>query len=327
MPSIQAISGVDRGVDSTQTRYECRMGHDHSHATAAAGHRSRLAVVLGITSLVFVAQLVGALLSGSLALIADAAHMLTDATGVAIALLATTLALRPPTSQRTYGLQRAEILAALANSVLITVLAGWVLWEAWQRWADPPDVATGLMIAVASGGAVANAISLLLLRQGARESLNMKGAYLEVLGDLLGSCAVILAGVVIAVTGWLRADVVASFVIGLLILPRAWALLREVVDVLLEATPAGVDLDDVRRHLEEVEGVVDVHDLHAWTISSGVPVLTAHVTVDDACIDAGRGGPVLDRLQSCVAEDFGIEHSTFQLEPVGHRDHEHQPHD
>jgi cobalt-zinc-cadmium efflux system protein len=304
-----------------------RMGHAHGHGSATADHRGRLALVLGLTLLVFVAQLVGGLVSGSLALVADAAHMLTDATGVAIALLASTLALRPPTPTRTFGLQRAEILAALANAVLITVLAGWVLWEAWQRWSDPPEVATGLMIAVATGGAVANAVSLLLLRPGSRESLNVRGAYLEVLGDLLGSCAVIAAGVVIALTGWLRADVIASFVIGLLILPRAWALLREVVDVLLEATPAGVDLEEVRRHLEEVEGVVDVHDLHAWTIASGVPVLTAHVTVDDACIDAGRGGPVLDRLQACTAAHFGIEHSTFQLEPTGHRDHEHQPHD
>lgn len=302
------------------------MGHAHTQGTAAGEHRSRLALVLAITATVFVAQLVGGIVSGSLALIADAAHMLTDATGVGIALLATGLALRPATPARTFGLQRAEILAALANAVLISLLAAWVLWEAVQRWDDPPEVATGLMLAVAGGGALANLVSLLLLRQGARESLNMKGAYLEVLGDLVGSCAVIAAGIVIATTGWQRADVVASFVIGLLILPRAWILLREVVDVLLEATPAHVDLADVRAHLEGVEGVVDVHDLHAWTISSGVLVLTAHVTVDGEWIGSGRPGEVLDRLQECVGAHFGIAHTTFQIEPVGHRDHEHEGH-
>jgi cobalt-zinc-cadmium efflux system protein len=305
------------------------MTHSHGHGsgTAAAAHRGRLAVVLGITSAVFLVQLVGGVLAGSLALIADAAHMLTDATGVGIALLATTLALMPPTPQRTFGLQRAEILAALANGVLITVLALWVLWEAAQRWNDPPDVATGLMIGVASAGALGNLVSLLLLRQGARESLNVRGAYLEVLGDLVGSVAVIAAGIVIATTGWVRADVVASFVIGLLILPRAWSLLREVVDVLLEATPSHVDMADVRDHMMGVAGVVDVHDLHAWTISSGVPVLSAHVTVDAACIAAGRHGEVLDRLQDILAADFEIEHCTFQIEPMGHRDHEHDHHE
>lgn len=305
------------------------MTHAHAHGpgTAAAGHRGRLAVVLAITSAVFVAQLVGGLLSGSLALVADAAHMLTDATGVAIALLATTLALSVPTPRRTFGLQRAEILAALVNGVLITVLALWVLWEAADRWDDPPDISTGLMIGVACAGALGNLVSLLLLRPGAQESLNVRGAYLEVLGDLIGSVAVIAAGIVIATTGWLRADVVASFVIGLLILPRAWALLREVVDVLLEATPSHVDLADVREHVLGVAGVVDVHDLHAWTISSGVPVLSAHVTVDAACIADGRHGEVLDRLQDCLAAHFEIEHCTFQIEPQGHRDHEHDHHE
>jgi cobalt-zinc-cadmium efflux system protein len=305
------------------------MAHSHGHGsgTAAAAHRGRLAVVLGITSAVFVIQLVGGVLAGSLALIADAAHMLTDATGVAIALLATTLALMPPTPQRTFGLQRAEILAALANGVLITVLALCVLWEAAQRWDDPPDVATDLMIGVACAGALGNLVSLLLLRPGARESLNVRGAYLEVLGDLVGSVAVIAAGIVIATTGWVRADVVASFVIGLLILPRAWALLREVVDVLLEATPSHVDMADVREHMVAVTGVVDVHDLHVWTISSGVPVLSAHVTVDAACIADGRHGEVLDRLQDLLAADFEIEHCTLQIEPMGHRDHEHDHHE
>ena len=178
------------------------------------------------------------------------------------------------------------------------------------------------MLAVAVVGAVANTVGLLILRGGKDESLNLRGAYLEVLGDLLGSVAVVVAAVVIMLTGWTRADSVASLAIVVLILPRAWSLLRDVVDVLLEATPRGVDLDDVREHIREVPGVVDVHDLHAWTITSGVPVLSAHVVVDDACIAEGRSGEVLDRLGECLGGHFDVEHCTFQLEPVGHAEHE-----
>jgi cobalt-zinc-cadmium efflux system protein len=178
------------------------------------------------------------------------------------------------------------------------------------------------MLAVAGAGAAANLVSLLLLRAGSRESLNVRGAYVEVLADLGGSVAVLAAGVVIAITGYVRADVVASVLIGLLILPRAWSLLREVVDVLLEATPAGIDLDDVRRHIREVPRVVDVHDLHAWTITSGVPVLSAHVVVDQECIDRGLSGQVLDDLAECLGRHFDTDHCTFQLEPVGHDAHE-----
>jgi cobalt-zinc-cadmium efflux system protein len=278
--------------------------------------------VLAITVAVMVVEVVGGLLSGSLALLADAGHMLTDAAGIGAALLATTLAARPATSARTFGMQRAEILAALANALLLAVVATTVLVEAVRRWADPVDVQTSLMLAVAVLGAAANVVSMLLLRRGQHESLNVRGAYLEVLGDLLGSVAVVVAGVVIVTTGYARADALASFAIGLMILPRAWTLLRDVVDVLLEATPRGVDLDHVREHIRSVRGVVDVHDLHAWTITSGVPVLSAHVVVDDECIAQGRSGEVLDRLSACLSGHFDVEHCTFQLEPVGHSDHE-----
>ena len=302
------------------------MGHDHSHlpspGTATGRHRRRLVAVLIITLSVVGIQVVGGVLSGSLALLADAGHMLTDATGVGVALVAGSLALRPATDARTFGLQRAEILAALANALLLAGIASWVLVQAARRWDDPPEVATGLMLAAATAGALANAVSLLLLRGGQGESLNVRGAYLEVLGDLLGSLAVIVAGLVIVVTGYTRADVIASVVIGLMILPRAWSLLRAVIDVLLEATPRNVDMDEVRDHIREVPGVVDVHDLHAWTITSGVPVLSAHVVVDADCIQLGRSGEVLDRLGQCLAGHFDVEHCTFQLEPVGHRDHE-----
>lgn len=297
-------------------------GHTHPHGTATGRHRRRLVVVLVLTLSVAALQVVGGVASGSLALLADAGHMLTDATGVTIALVAATLAARPATDARTYGLQRAEILAALANALLLAALAVWVIVEAVQRWDDPPAIATGLMLTVAVVGAVANVVGLLLLRGGRDESLNVRGAYLEVLGDLVGSLAVVVAGVVIATTGYTRADVLASVAIGLFILPRAWSLLREVVDVLLEATPKDIDLDAVRAHIRGVPGVVDVHDLHVWTITSGVPVLSAHVVVDEECIDRGLSGQVLQALAQCLGEHFDTEHCTFQLEPVGHGVHE-----
>jgi len=279
-------------------------------------------VVLAITLSVLGVEVVGALITGSLALLADAGHMLTDAAGIALALLAATLAQRPPTSARTFGWQRAEILAAVVNAVLLLGVAAFVLVEAVRRFDDPPEVEGGLMLAVAVVGLAANLVSLGLLGRASGESLNARGAYLEVLGDLLGSVAVIVAAVVISVTGFQRADVIASVLIGLMILPRTWALLREAVDVLLEATPKGVDLDAVRSHLVQTPRVVDVHDLHAWTITSGMPVLSAHVVVDDEVLRDGHGGRVLDRLGTCLAGHFDVEHCTFQLEASTHRDHE-----
>ncbi len=297
-------------------------GHGARVGTATGDNRRRLVVVLAITVVVMVLQVVGGLLAGSLALLADAGHMLADAAGVGAALVAASLAARPATDARTYGLLRAEILAALANALLLAGVAAWVLVEAVRRLDSPPDVESGLMLAVAAVGAVANLVSLLVLRRGQRESLNVRGAYLEVLGDLLGSVAVVVAGLVIVATGATRADAVASVAIGVMILPRAWNLLRDVVDVLLEATPRGVDLDHVRDHITSVRGVVDVHDLHAWTITSGMPLLSAHVVVDEECITEGRSGEVLDRLTDCLEGHFDVAHCTFQLEPVGHREHE-----
>jgi len=298
------------------------VGHQHAPVTTAGRHRRRLAVVLVVTVVVAVVQAVGGFLAGSLALLADAGHLLTDAAGIGAALVASWLATRPATNARTYGMQRAEILAAFANALLLGGIAVWVVMVALGRWSDPPEVETGLMLTVAVLGAAANAGCLLLLHDAQAQSLNVRAAYLEVLGDLLGSLAVVAAGVVIATTGWARADVVASLVIATMILPRAWSLLAAVVDVLLEATPRGVDLDNVRDHIRDVPGVVDVHDLHAWTITSGVPVLSAHVVVDDECIAAGRSGEVLDRLGECLTGHFDVDHCTFQLEPVGHQAHE-----
>jgi cation diffusion facilitator family transporter len=305
------------------------MGHGHSHAPTTAGgaHRRRLVVVLGLTLAVLVAEVVGAVLSGSLALLADAGHMATDAAGLALALAAVSLAQRPARGRRTFGWQRVEILAAVANGMLLLAVAAYVLIEAIRRIGQPPEIGAGLMLVVASVGLVVNLGSLLVLHGGKDASLNMRGAYLEVLADALGSVAVIVAAVVIATTGWTPADIVASAVIGCLVVPRAWHLLREALDVLLEAAPRGGDLQDVRAHILGVDGVLDVHDLHAWTITSGLPVLSAHVVVTDEALAAGHGGRVLDALCSCLGEHFDLEHCTFQLEAAAHAGHEAPVHD
>jgi len=287
----------------------------HVHATAAGAHRQRLVVVFGLTLAVFVVEVVGARVSGSLALLADAGHMFTDVAGIGLALGAMWVAGRPATDQRTFGFLRLEIVAAAVNAVLLFGVAAYILYEAWRRLAQPPEIASGLMLGVAILGLAVNAASLLVLRDAQLRSLNMRGAYLEVMGDLAGSATVIVAAVVITLTGWLPADPIASAVIGLLILPRTLRLLRDALDILLEAAPKGVDLDEVRRHIVEANGVADVHDLHAWTITSGMNVVSAHVVLDETADPPS----VLDELCRCLSGDFDIEHSTFQLESSDRR--------
>jgi cobalt-zinc-cadmium efflux system protein len=294
----------------------------HVHASAAARHRVRLTAVFALTLAVFALQLVGGIASGSLALIADAGHNFTDVAGVGLALLAIRVAARPATQGRTFGYLRLEILAAVVNAVFLFGIAAIVLIEAVRRWSDPPPIASGLMLTIAVVGLAANGVSLFLLKDAQHTSLNMRGAYLEVMGDLAGSVAVLVAAIVIAATGWRQADPLASILIALLILPRTWALLRDAVDVLLEATPKGIDLDQIRRHIVGVPGVADVHDLHAWTITSGMNVVSAHVV-----LGPGADPPaVLDELCSCLAGDFDIEHSTFQLETSDRRRIEERAH-
>jgi len=305
-------------------------GHDHGHShggpppsgTAALAYRNRLRIALGITLSVMVIEIVGGVLADSLALIADAAHMATDAVGLAMALLAIHFANRPPTGNRTFGYARAEILAALANCLLLLGVGGYVLYEAIQRFVEPAETRGGLAITFALVGLVANIVSLSLLMRGQKESLNVRGAYLEVLADALGSVTVIVAAGVILLTGWQYADPIASIVIGLMIVPRTVKLLRETLDVLLEAAPKGVDMAEVRRHILELPGVEDVHDLHAWTITSGMPVLSAHVVVGQDTLDAVGHEKLLHDLQGCLGSHFDVEHCTFQLEPAGHAEHE-----
>lgn len=301
-----------------------RRGVRHNEAVTSrrADHRGRLLVVLVLSGTVLVAEVVGALLTGSLALLADAGHMGVDVVGVGLALFAMTVATRPASSRRTYGYYRLEIMAALVNAVLIFGVAAYVGVEAVRRLGDPPAVAAVPMMVIGALGLSANAVGLGLLHHRHGESLNVRGAYLEVLGDFIGSGAVLAAAIVIATTGWRYADPAASVVIGVLVLPRTWLLLREAVDVLLEATPKGVDLDEVRAHLLEADGVVDVHDLHAWTITSGMPVLSAHVVVAEQALADNHGGQVLDGLAGCLTGHFDIDHCTFQLEPAGHVEHE-----
>ncbi|MCQ2000312.1 cation diffusion facilitator family transporter [Arthrobacter zhaoxinii] len=304
--------------------------HGHSHGlgtvTATGKHRRRLLIVFLITLSVVIIQVAGALLSGSLALLADAGHMLSDAAGVSIALVAAWIAARPATSRRTYGYQRAEVLAALANAVLLIVIAVVIFVEAVGRLGSEPDVDTSLMLPFAIVGGLANLISLLVLHAGRKESLNVRGAYLEVLGDLLGSAAVVVSAVVIMTTGYQQADTWASFLIALMIAPRAWSLLREVIDVLLEATPQGVDVGMIRDHIVSVDGVSDAHDIHIWTITSGVPVFSAHVVVEEEHLTPDGLDRVLDRLTRCLSSHFDTEHCTFQLEPASHAVHEGQQH-
>lgn len=303
------------------------MGHDHAPVTAAGRFRGRLAIALVIALLVLVLEVVGAILTGSLALLSDAAHVFADAAGVGFALVAATMAQRPPNPARTFGWQRLEVIAAAVNALLLIGIGIYVIVEAIRRLFDPQPVEAGLMLVIAAIGMVANLVSLLLLSAGKDESLNVRGAYLEVLGDLLGSVAVVVAAGAILLTGWERADPVASLLVAALILPRSLKLLAASIQILLEATPSGLRMDEVRHHFLQVEGVIDVHDVHAWTITSGAPALTAHVVVDSTALESCGPESMLDALQECARECFDIEHTTFQLEPADHKDHEAGTHD
>ncbi|MGZ4593797.1 MAG: cation diffusion facilitator family transporter, partial [Actinomycetes bacterium] len=253
---------------------------------------------------------------------ADAGHVLTDVFGLTLALAAAMLARRPTSVARTWGYLRAEVLAAAVQAAVLLAVGGFVIVEAVRRLLEPPEIATTAMLAFGVVGLVGNAISIGVLAGARHENLNMRAAFLEVVNDALGSVAVLVAAVTIAVTGWERADALASLLIGGLILPRTWRLLRETVDVLLESTPRDLDLAAVREHIRSVPHVRDVHDLHASQVATHLPVLTAHVVVDDSCFVDGRLPQLLDELQDCLAGHFDVEHSTFQFEAATHVDHE-----
>lgn len=306
------------------------MGHAHDH-DAQAANRTRLAIAIAIIAVFLVVQVVGGLLSGSLALLADAGHMTSDLLGLVIALGAAIVAARPANDRQTYGFRRFEVFGALANGVILVVVAVAVTAGAIGRLVsgaqgEAHEVAGGPMLAIAVAGLVANVVALLVLRGGAKDSINLRGAYLEVLGDAIGSVLVIVAAAVIVTTGWDAADPIASLAIAALIVPRALMLLRDVMRVLSQSTPAQTDVAEIRDHIVRTRGVVAVHDVHVWAITTGAHVFSAHVEVEPAVFAEGRVGELLDELGGCLSEHFDVEHSTFQLEPSGRGRHEHATH-
>jgi cobalt-zinc-cadmium efflux system protein len=301
------------GVTSQAHPHVPSHGHRHDRANARQHDKQRLAATLGLSAAYLVAELVGGLLTGSLALLADAGHMLADVGALALALFAFWLAERPAGAARTFGWRRFEILAALANGLVLALVAAGVLLEAFQRMRQPPEVNGLAAFAVASGGLLVNAIGLALLRHGRERSLNLRGAWLHLVGDALGSAAAMASGLAIWAADWRVADPLASAVIALLVLRSAWALLRETVDVLLEAAPAHLDVDELRAALLAEPGVASLHDLHVWTITSGMVSLSCHVH----CAPDADGKAVLVGLQALLRHRFGIHHATLQIEPAG----------
>ena len=282
-----------------------------SHLGAVrARNRRALGLVLALTAVVTVVELVGGILTGSLALLADAAHMLSDNVALSLALVAVWLAGRPSTPERSFGYQRAEILAALANGLVLIALSIWIFFEAYGRFSDPPKVLGGWMLVVATVGLAGNLVAAAILGRAGHSSLNMRAAFRHVIADALGSGGVVVAAVVVLATGWLYADPVAGVLIAVLVLASSWSVLRESLHILLEGTPKGIDARALAQRLTGVPGVVEVHDLHVWTITSGFPALAAHVLVDpgDDCHARRR------ELERLLASEYGIEHTTLQVD-------------
>jgi cobalt-zinc-cadmium efflux system protein len=294
--------------------------HEHPHERTRGESRRALTLVLALTATFTAAEVVGGLLTGSLALLADAGHMLSDNLSLGIALLAAWLAGRPATPEKSFGYKRAEILAALANGVTLVAISIWIFVEAYSRLREPPEILGGWMLAIAAIGLLVNAAGALILSRAASESLNVQGALRHVVADALGSVGVMVAALVVIITGWRYADPLVSVAIGALILASSWSLLRESTNILLEATPRGIDAEEVGRRMAGAEGVVEVHDLHIWTITSGFPALSAHVLVGQSedCHARRR------YLEDLVAREYGISHTTLQVDHVG--DHEGEMH-
>ncbi|MEX0716393.1 MAG: cation diffusion facilitator family transporter [Planctomycetaceae bacterium] len=290
-------------------------GHDHHHAHAmhAAGNRRRLALTLVLAACYMLAEFIGGIVTNSLALLADAGHMLSDVAALALSLFAVWIADRPAPARRTYGYYRAEILAALANGAALVAIALFIVVEAWERFQDPPEVRAPLMMAIAVGGLLVNLAGLLILHAGRHENLNIRGAWLHVLSDALGSVGAIAAGGLIWAFGWRWADPLASVLIALLVIYASWRLLAESVSVLMESAPRGIDVDEVFAALKETPGVLGVHDLHVWTITSGLDSLSAHVVIDGE----RTHHHVLADLRTMLHDRFGIDHITIQIEPEG----------
>ena len=286
--------------------------HGHNHGGQRGANRRRLTWTLVLISGYMIAEVIGGILSGSLALLADAGHMLSDAGALALALFALWIATRPATPSRTYGYYRTEILAALANGATLVAIAIYIFVEAYHRLGEPPEVQGGLMMGIALGGLLVNLAGLWIMHGGRDEGLNMRGAWLHLIADALGSVGALAAGALIWKWGWNWADPVASVLIGLLVLGSSWALVKESVAVLMEGAPAHIDVDEVRNAIRGVDGVEAVHDLHVWTITSGFDALSAHVVLADAALPHGK---LLAELRTALHDRFGIDHITIQIEP------------
>lgn len=293
--------------------------HEHASAISAAGrHKRPLVIALVLTGAYMIVEVTVGFAVGSLALVSDAGHMLTDVAGLGMALAAIQVAQSHRSASATFGLYRLEVLAALVNTVLLFGIAAYVLFEAWRRFQDPADVPGAWLLVVATVGLAVNVVSFLLLRRGAAESLNVRGAFLEVLSDMLGSVGVIVAGIVLITAGWQYVDPIVGVGIGLFILPRAYRLGREALRVLLQVAPAEIDVADVQRRLEALPGVAGVHDLHVWTLTSGLRVASGHLDLTPG-EEAAR---VLERATALLGDEIGIEHVTLQVEPAGTAPHE-----
>lgn len=303
------------------------MGAGHHHGPKvgeAVDHRKKLGLAFGITFLVLIAQAVGAVVTGSLALLTDTAHMLTDASGLLVALIAATLVLKPANPRRTWGFRRIEVIAAFAQALLLLAVGLYTGIEGVRRLFSPPEVPAAELLIFGIIGLAANIVAISILASSRSANFNLRAAFLEVLNDALGSVGVIVAAIVIGTTGFLQADAIAGLFIAVLIVPRAYKLMRETTSVLMEFTPEGLDLNAVRKHILALEHVKDVHDLHASTVGTGLPILSAHVVLSDDCFADGHAVEILQNVKNCVAEHFevAIHHSTFQLETEKISSHE-----
>ena len=296
--------------------------HPHDGAPSVETDRRMLSISLALLAAFMAFEVAAAIVANSLALLADAGHMLVDIGAIAGSLIAIRLAARPETGSHTYGLKRAEILAAAANGLALLVVAAVVGFEAIVRLVHPGPVRGGVLIVVAVIGVAVNLTATYLMSRANRRSLNIEGAFRHILTDLYGFTGTLVAGIVIVLGGFNRADAVASLLVVVLMLKASVQLLRPALRILLEATPDDIDLEEVRRHLLELPEVKSVHDLHAWTLTSSLPILTAHVVVTDDCLNTGEAGRVLDHLQDCLAGHFDVAHSTLQFEAAGHIEHE-----
>jgi cobalt-zinc-cadmium efflux system protein len=325
-PEATAICGPPSVVTPHTSRAAARAAHGPGHGISADADRRYLWVALLLLAAFMLTEVVVAVLAGSLALISDAGHMLSDVGAIAASLWAIRLAARPASGAWTFGWKRAEILSAAGNGITLLVVSGLITFEAISRLITAPDVDGGPVLVVALVGVAVNVVATWVLARANRSSLNVEGAFRHILTDLYGFIGTVIAAIVIITTGFVRADAIASLVVVALMVKAAWGLLRDSGRVLLEAAPEGIDLADVRAHLLDSAHVRDVHDLHVWTLTSNLPTLSAHVVVDDDCFTDNHTPRLLDQLQACLVGHFDVEHSTFQLEPASHAGHEEGAH-